>query len=76
MRIRATLDADRHEFDLSPTENPNGANRFPVNCQMCGEAFYVDQPTFDAVAEAVRKGLDNPFTCPDCEAEYDDLNHA
>lgn len=76
MRLRETFDSDRHEFDLSPTDTPTGANRFPVNCQMCGEAFYVDRPTFDAVAEAIREGLDNPFLCADCETEYDEFNHA
>jgi hypothetical protein len=35
-----------------------------VRCAMCASRF---------VGDAVKSGLDNPFRCEVCEAEYSDL---
>jgi hypothetical protein len=76
MSIREILEADRHENDFNPTEIPEGRNQFEVHCEVCGGAFFVDERTFEAIAEAIREGLDNPFICLDCQQEYDELAYA
>ena len=44
-----------------------------VRCGMCARSFDVDEETYEFVSEAIATGLDNPFRCEVCKAEYDEL---
>ena len=69
-------------FQLVP--NPNIATKGPtvfkternqreVRCGMCGRIIYVEEEAFDFVNDAIKGGLDDPFSCELCKEEYDDL---
>jgi len=56
-----------------PTAFMTERNEHEVRCGMCARPVYVDEDTYNFVAQAVASGLDYPFRCEICEAEYDDL---
>ena len=70
-----------HQFDAKsaerPTRNATETNTHTVPCGVCGETFYVDEPTYETVQSALDyEPADNPFTCDACEAEYGEEEHA
>ncbi len=56
-----------------PTSFMTERNEHEVRCGMCAREVYVDEETFRFVSEAIDSGLDNPFRCEICAAEYDDF---
>ncbi len=69
VKVKEELDAGRAEKAMQASKNPTERNQFDVYCDMCGEAFYVDEITFEKVSTALREGYDNPFVCDDCRDE-------
>lgn len=76
MKMRELFDLAPHQFELHPTVVPDETNSYEVNCEICGEPYFVDGLTFDAVTEAIREGLDNPFVCTGCERTYKNAHFA
>jgi uncharacterized protein with PIN domain len=72
-RIREEFDADRNEDFNAATTYKTETNRFELNCSLCNGAYFVNEEVSEQVARAVEKGLDNPFVCPDCRQEYEEL---
>lgn len=72
--LRSQLNPEEQTGALAgPTRYQTVANRHEVRCGMCGDVYYVTASVRDQIAAAIQTGLDNPFSCPDCEAEYDEL---
>ena len=69
VKVREELDADRAERAVQTSKYPTERNKFDVHCDMCGEAFFVDEMTFEKVSAALREGFDNPFICDECRDE-------
>lgn len=68
-RIREELDSDRFTSRTIPTRLRTDLNTQIVSCSACGDAYYVDQETFDLLHRAMGFDPDNQFTCPRCEDE-------
>ena len=72
--LRSQLSDDEQTGALvGPTSFKTGANQHEVRCGMCGDICYVTESIRDQILAAIETGLDNPFSCPNCEAEYDEL---
>jgi hypothetical protein len=52
-----------------------GPNQSELICGVCGETYYVDDETLQRAMSAIEEGLDNPFCCDECEAEYEAISH-
>ncbi|HYJ90646.1 MAG TPA: hypothetical protein VEV84_05005 [Pyrinomonadaceae bacterium] len=72
---RAQFDADRVENWSTYTKFPTNTNQYSLNCGICNQSLYVDKQTYESTVNAIEKGLDNPFVCEDCQAEYAELEH-
>lgn len=70
--LRSHVDPDQ-QTATGPTSFMTERNEHEVRCGMCAREVYVDEETFRFVSEAIDSGLDNPFRCEICAAEYDDL---
>ena len=70
--LRSYIDPDRQTVTM-PTSFTTEDNEHEVRCGMCAREFYVNEETFSSLSEAIESGLDNPFRCEVCAAEYDDL---
>jgi uncharacterized protein YlaI len=70
---RLERDADLIENELTITELRTSLNTNEINCGLCNKIFFSDNSTFQAISRAIEEGLDNPFICDGCRAEYDDL---
>jgi hypothetical protein len=68
----ANIDPNQ-QMATGPTSFMTQRNEHEVRCGMCARAFYVDDETFSLANEAIESGLDNPYRCEICEAEYDNL---
>jgi hypothetical protein len=64
---------ERLGLDAGPTSYGTYVNRFAARCGMCGGQYFVNESVSAAIHTAAEVGLDNPFMCPDCEEEYDEL---
>jgi len=71
---RQYYDADRIK-SYDPPEYMIDNNRFPMPCSVCGNEFYVDEPTLRRYERAAEFDPDNTFVCLACEQEYEDLSH-
>ena len=58
-----------------PTRYPKGPNQKRLTCSLCSGTYYVDEVTYHQAVQAMEEGLDNPFCCEECEADYDELAH-
>ena len=67
------------DADLIPTSEPTAyrtdVNRHEAPCSQCGNVLFVDDSIRDRIDRAAENELENPFICPECEAEYEDLAH-
>jgi hypothetical protein len=72
---RAQFDADRVENQSTYTKLSTNTNPYSLNCGICNQSLYVDKQTYEGAVNAIEKGLDNPFVCEDCQAEYAELEH-
>jgi hypothetical protein len=72
-RLRNELDADRFAEIGEPTQFQTEINRYEANCGVCGGKYFVDEETLAGINRAAEYGTDNPFTCPECEQDFNDL---
>ena len=70
--LRSNINPARNPA-TGPTAFMTERNEHEVRCGMCARPVYVDDETYNFVADAISAGLDNPFLCEVCEEEYDDL---
>lgn len=76
MRIRSELNPEEQtNLVVGPTRFKKGPNQLELVCGICNDVYYVDEPTFQQAMSAMEEGIDNPFCCEDCEAEYEELSH-
>ncbi len=59
--------------DVCITDYPTKQNRNKLNCGDCNGAFYADDLTFREISRVIGEGIDNPFVCDACLAEYEEL---
>lgn len=74
-RLRPEIDADRIDVNPSISEFRSSTHSHEIICRDCGGRFYTDRGMYDHIARAIEEGLDNPFVCPDCRQELDELAH-
>jgi hypothetical protein len=75
-RLRSAVDPEEQpDFIEGPTKYKVGVNQSELVCGVCGGTFYVDDLTLEHAIVAVEEGLDSPFCCEECEAEYEALSH-
>jgi hypothetical protein len=70
--LTSYIDPDQNTA-TGPTTFLTERNEHEVRCGMCARPIYVDDETFRMGTDAIESGLDNPYRCEICEAEYDDL---
>jgi hypothetical protein len=76
MRVRSALNPEEQtNLVEGPTKLKKGPNKLELVCGFCHEVYYVDETTFNNAMHAMEEGIDNPFSCEDCEAEYEELSH-
>ena len=76
MRLRSRLNPEEQSNLVEgPTKFRKGPNQSELVCGFCNETYYVDDVTFNHAISAMEEGLDNPFCCDECEAEYEELYH-
>lgn len=76
MRLRSRLNPEEQtNLVEEPTRFRKGPNQSELVCGFCNETYYVDDVTFNQAVSAMEEGLDNPFCCDECEAEYEELSH-
>jgi len=76
MRLRSTLNPEEQP-DLvdGPTTYRKGPNQSELVCGFCNGTYYVDDVMVRQAMSAMEEGLDNPFCCDECEAEYEEMSH-
>ena len=72
MRLRST---EQPNQVIGPTRFRKGPNQSELTCTSCGDLYFVDDNSFDEAMSAMEMGLENPFSCEDCEAEREELAH-
>ncbi len=76
MRLRSTLNPEEQSNLVEgPTKYRKGPNQSELACGICNETYYVNEVTFKQAIRAMEQGLDNPFCCDQCEAEYEEMSH-
>ena len=76
MRLRSTLNPEEQSNLVEgPTEFKKGPNQSQLICGFCGGTYFVDDVTFEQAMSAMEGGVENPFCCDECEADYEDVSH-
>jgi hypothetical protein len=76
MRLRSTVNPEEQTNLVGgPTRYKKGPNQSRLVCGFCGDPYYVDEITFEQAMHAMDEGIDNPFCCDECEAEYEEISH-
>jgi endogenous inhibitor of DNA gyrase (YacG/DUF329 family) len=77
-RLREGLDADEKLAELvRPSKHKTATNRYEVHCADCGDLYYVDEHTFNALKSALEfDSTASPFCCDGCEEEYGEDEYA
>jgi hypothetical protein len=76
MRVRSGLNPEEQtNLVEGPTRFRKGPNKAELVCSFCHEIYFVDEATFYNAMSAMEEGIDNPFCCDECEAEYEELSH-
>jgi len=76
MRLRSNLNPEEQTNLIEgPTRYRKGSNQSELVCGFCGDTYYVDEVTFHQATSAMEEGLENPFCCDDCEADYEEGSH-
>lgn len=70
---RSERDPDLGEHQADFTDIKTTVNSQAINCSICNRTLYTDRLTFDKFGLAMEEGLDNPFTCDNCVAEFEEL---
>lgn len=71
---RLERDAELGENELTFSELRTTLNTNEINCGICNKVFFADNSTYEGISRAIEEGLDNPFICDGCRAEYDYLS--
>ena len=75
-RLRSRLDPEEQpDFIEGPTRYKVGPNQSELVCRLCNGIYYVDDVAFRQAMSAREEGIDNPFCCDECEAEYEEMSH-
>lgn len=70
--LREKLDEPRSDID-APTKFETERNTHQIRCGVCEDLYFVDETTYNRVRRALEfDPTDNPFSCDDCEEEYDE----
>lgn len=73
MRLRSSINPEEQRNPVEgPTTYKKGPNQFQLVCEFCGGIFYVDEVTFRQALIALEEGGMNPFSCDECESEYEE----
>ena len=76
MTLRSSLNPEEQTNRVvEPTKYKKGPNRFELICGLCGGRYYVNEVVFRQAMSAMEMGIENPFSCDDCEAEKEDFAH-
>jgi len=76
MRLRSALNPEEQSNIVEgPTKYRKGPNQSQLVCSLCGGIYYVDEVTVRQAMSAMEEGLENPFCCDECEADYEALSH-
>ena len=76
MRLRSSLNPEEQSNVIEgPTVLRTGPNQSALACSFCNRTYYVDDVIFHRAISALAEGLDNPFCCDECEADYEELSH-
>lgn len=76
MKVRPMLNREDQPILINgPSKYKKGANQWELICSSCGGIYYVDDVIFTQAMSAMEQGADNPFSCEECETEYEDLAH-
>lgn len=76
MILRSSLNPEEQsDLVAKPTRYRKGQNQSALACGFCNRTYYVDDVMFRQALTAMEEGLDNPFCCDECEAEYEELSH-
>jgi len=76
MSLRSRLNPDDQRNPIEgPTTIRTGSNQSELLCGFCNRTYYVDEMTSNQTITALEEGLDNPFCCDECAAEYEELSH-
>ena len=72
-RLKEQIDADLAENYASVTYFMNSRNKYEINCGECNRILYADKETAERITRSIKRGIDNPFLCNDCEQEFDEF---
>jgi hypothetical protein len=76
MPLRSTVNPEEQPALIEgPSRFRKGPNQSELVCGFCGDKFYVDNVTFNQAMAAMEEGIDNPFCCDECEADYEEISH-
>ncbi len=70
--LRSNIDQNQQPT-VFPMSIMTDVHQHEVRCGMCARELYADDEGYRLYMEAINSGLDNPFRCEVCNAEYDDL---
>lgn len=73
--LREQYDLDRVGSEPIYSIFPTDLNRYNLHCSSCNSLFYVNKETYDQAFHFMEEGLDNPFTCDDCDEEFIEMEH-
>ena len=60
-----------------PTRHQTETNRYPLNCGICRDLFYVDEQILRRTYSALRSDQSEvPFSCDSCEEQYAEASYA
>jgi hypothetical protein len=76
MSLRSSLNPEEQSNVIEgPTRFRTGPNKSALACAFCNRTYYVDDVIFHQAISALAEGLDNPFSCDECEADHEELSH-
>jgi hypothetical protein len=76
MRLRSALNPEEQSNIVEgPTKYRKGPNQSQLVCSSCGGSYFVDEVAAKQAMSAMEEGLENPFCCDECEADYEALSH-
>jgi len=71
MNVRSDVNSNKQVVPASA--QPPQLQEHEVRCGICARSVEIEEEIYQFVSEAMASGLDNPFRCEICKAEYDDL---
>ena len=71
--LRQEIDGDFDNNFSNISQAKSDRKPFEIDCAVCACTFYTDQENYDRFCHTLGHGLDNPFTCTECQNEYEEL---